>query len=182
VRGLATPVWLLVAAALNLSVLAGCGSATSSPGKSTAAPDTPAVPTAASPSGNPQAQAREAYLGMWHAYVAASQTADYQDPSLDHYAAGGALSVLIHGLYHEYQQGIVTRGQPTFDPAVTIAKSDPAEADVTDCADSSRWLDYKSGKSVSGQSPGRRRVTAELQLFGSTWKVTYLNVGKEGTC
>jgi hypothetical protein len=119
---------------------------------------------------------------MWQAYVAASRTADYQDPALDHYAAGGALSVLIHGLYQEHQQGIVTRGQPTFDPAVTIIKGTSTRADVTDCADSSRWLDYRSGKPVSGQSLGRRRVAAKVQLFGATWKVTYLNVGTEGTC
>jgi hypothetical protein len=56
------------------------------------------------------------------------------------------------------------------------------QADVTDCADSSRWLDYHGGKPVAGQDLGRRRIIARLQPFDGTWKVTYLNVGKAGTC
>jgi hypothetical protein len=182
VRGVATLASLLLAVAVSLWVLAGCGSTAPSPGKSAAVPHTPTAPTAVTPSGDPLALARQAYLGMWRAYVAASRTADYQDPALDHYAAGGALSVLINGLYQEHQEGIVTHGQPTFHPAVKIIEGTPAEAKVTDCANSSRWLDYRSGRPVSGQSLGHRRVTAELELFGTAWKVTYLNVGKEGTC
>ena len=57
-----------------------------------------------------------------------------------------------------------------------------AQANVTDCADSSRWLDYKSGRPVGGQPQGRRKIIAKLQPFDGVWKVTYLNVGKEGTC
>jgi hypothetical protein len=137
------------------------------------------------PTGDPRTLARQAYLGMWQAYVVASRTADYQAPSLDHYAAGAALSVLTHGLYQNHQQGIVTRGQPTFDPAVKMVRAsggDTAEAEVTDCADSSRWLDYRSGKPVGGQPQGRRRIIAQLQPLNGVWKVTYLNVGKAGTC
>lgn len=129
--------------------------------------------------------AREAYLGMWKAYVVAARTADYQAPSLNHYAAGAALSVLTNGLYQEHQQDVVTLGQPAFDPAVTaVAASgrDAAQADVTDCADSSRWLNYHSGKLVPGQPQGRRRIIARPQPFDGIWKVTYLNVGKAGTC
>lgn len=181
-RGVAIPARPLLAAALALGVLAGCASAAPSPQKSAAGDDTPTLPAVATPPGSPRAQARQAYLGMWQEYVAASRTADYQDPALDRYAAGSALSVLTHGLYQEHQEGIVTRGQPTFDPAVTIVKGSPAQAGVTDCADSSRWLDYKAGKPVSGQPSGRRSITADLELFGATWKVTYLNVGREGTC
>ena len=32
------------------------------------------------PTGDPEALAKAAYLGMWQAYVAAAQTADYQAP------------------------------------------------------------------------------------------------------
>jgi hypothetical protein len=122
---------------------------------------------------------------MWQAYVTASRTADYQAASLAQYAAGGALSVLTHGLYQNHQDGIVTRGQPTFDPAVKIVTASGGslvQANVTDCADSSRWLDYKSGRPVGGQPQGRRKIIAKLQPFDGVWKVTYLNVGKEKTC
>ena len=92
--------------------------------------------------GDPQALARQAYLGMWQAFVAASRTADYQYPSLDHYAAGAALNLLIQSLYQNYRAGIVTRGQPSFDPVVTMTKTPAgtAEAKVSDCADDTTRL------------------------------------------
>jgi hypothetical protein len=57
-----------------------------------------------------------------------------------------------------------------------------SQADVTDCAGSSHWLDYHDGKPVPGQATGSRRIIARVQPFDGTWKVTYLNVGKAGTC
>jgi hypothetical protein len=122
---------------------------------------------------------------MWHAYVVASRTADYQPGPLAHYAAGGALALLTHGLYENHRNGIVTRGQPVFDPKVTVTSSNgsPAQANVTDCADSSHWADYyKSGKPAAGLPRGRHRIEARLQPFDGVWKVTYLVVEKEGTC
>ena len=89
--------------------LAGCASGTSS-SQSTVLPDrTVSAPASTAAAGDPQALARQAYLGMWQAFFTASQTADYQSPSLDHYAAGSALELLIHGLYQNYREGIVTR-------------------------------------------------------------------------
>ena len=99
--------------------------------------------------------------------------------------AGGALSVLTHGLYQEHQQGNVTLGQPVLHPAVTAVKGsggDVTQADITDCADSSHWLNYHDGKPIAGQDLRRRYIIARLQPFDGTWKVTYLNVGKAGTC
>ena len=98
------------------------------------------APASTAAAGDPQVLARQTYVGMWQAFTAASRTADYQYPSLDHYAAGAALELLIRGLYQNYRAGIVTRGQPTFDPAVAMAKT-PAgtsEAKVTDGLDDSR--------------------------------------------
>jgi hypothetical protein len=170
--------WLLAGAL----ALAACGAGAPAPRPSHAAPSAPSPP--ASP-GDPRTAALRAYLGMWNAFVTASRTADYQSALLAHYAAGDALSVLTHGLYADYRDGIITRGQPSFRPAVTITSSGgvPVRASVTDCADSSRWLDYfKSGKPDGGPPQGRRRIEAQLQPFDGTWKVTYLVVGKEGTC
>ena len=165
--------------------LAGCAAGT--PGsQSTVVPDrTVSAPVSTAAGGDPQVLARQAYLGMWRAFVAASRTADYQDPLLDHYAAGSALDLLTRGLYQYYQEGIVTRGQPTYEPVVTMAKTSlgTPEAKVTDCADDTRAVAYsKSGKPVQGEPPGRQRVYAQVQPFDGTWKVTYLVVEKVGSC
>jgi len=165
--------------------IAGCAAGTASTQPPVHTDPAPTAPSSSAPSADPQVLAREAYLGMWQAYVVAARTADYQAPMLDHYAAGGALTTLTQGLYQDHQEGDVSLGQPTFHPVVTVAKAsgtDAAQADVTDCADSSHWLDYHNGKPVADQSLGRRRIIARLQPFDGTWKVTYLNVGKAGTC
>jgi predicted small lipoprotein YifL len=177
-----------VSVAILSAALLGCGGRGSLPGPP---PSSSAATLQASPSGtgSAQAQARQAYLAMWAAYVAASRTDAYQSTSLARYAAGAALSVLTHGLYADYQAGIVTRGKPSFDPRVMIvtAAGGGQQADIADCADSSGWSDYtRSGKLIPAQQQGRRQITARLQPFrqagGTEWKVTYLNVGRAGTC
>ena len=100
-------------------------------------------------------------------------------------AAGSALSTLTHALYQEHQDGDVSLGQPVLHPAVTLVKGSGGEvtqADVTDCADGSHWLNYHDGKPVAGQDVRDRDIIARLQPFNGTWKVTYLNVGLAGTC
>ena len=165
--------------------LAGCVSG--APGsQSTALPDrTVSAPASTAATGDQRELARQAYLGMWQAFVAASRTADYQSASLAHYAAGDALSLLTRGLYQNHRNGIVTRGRPSFHPDVTIASSNGAafQATVVDCADSSHWVDYyKSGKPAPGEAQGRQRIHARLRPFDGEWKVTYLVVEKVGTC
>jgi hypothetical protein len=154
--------------------------------QSTALPDrTVSAPASTAAAGDPLTLARQAYLGMWQAFVAASRTADYQYPSLDHYAAGAALELLIRGLYQNHLEGIVTRGQPSFDPVVTMTKTSTAtpEANVSDCADDTHAVTYyKSGKPAPGDPPGHHEVHAQVQPFDGTWKVTYLVVDKAGTC
>jgi hypothetical protein len=165
--------------------LAGCAAGTSGSQSSVLPDRTVSAPASTAAADDPQALARQAYLGMWQAFVAASRTADYQDPLLDHYAAGSALELLIHGLYQYHQEGIVTRGQPTYEPVVTMAKTSlgTPEAKVTDCADDTHAVAYsKSGKPVQGEAPGRQRVYAQVQPFDGTWKVTYLVVEKVGSC
>ena len=164
---------------------AGCASGTSGrqpPARTDPPPSAPGSPAQA---GDPQALARAAYVGMWQAYVVAARTADYQAAPLDHYAAGGALTTLTQGLYQEHQDGDISLGQPVLHPAVTLVKGsggNVTQADVTDCADGSHWLNYHDGKPIAGQDLRRRYIIARLQPFNGTWKVTYLNVGKAGTC
>ena len=182
-RGAGRTIRFVLAGWLVLAAITACASSAPEPQHSQATP--PTAPSSAPASGNPQALARQAYLRMWQAFVAASRTADYQSASLAHYAAGGALSLLTHGLYQDYVDGIVTRGQPSFHPEVTVSTSNGAavQATVTDCADSSHWVDYyKSGKPAPGEAQGRQRIYARLQPFDGDWKVTYLVVEKVGTC
>ena len=183
--GSARVLWTPAAVFCLAAGIAGCASGTAGsqpPARTDPAPSAPGSPAQ---DGNPQALARAAYLGMWQAYVVAARTADYQATSLDHYAAGGALSTLTHALYQEHQEGEVSLGQPVLHPAVSLVKGsggDVTQADVTDCAGSSHWLDYHDGKPVAGQDLRSRRIAAWLQPFDGTWKVTYLNVGLAGTC
>ncbi len=165
--------------------IAGCASGATGSQPPARTDPVPSAPGSPAPTGNPQALARAAYLGMWQAYVAAARTADYQTQTLDHYTAGGALSTLTHALYQEHQDGDVSLGQPVLHPDVTLVKGSGGQvtqADVTDCADGSHWLNYHDGKPIAGQDVRDRSISARLQLFNGTWKVTYLNVGLAGTC
>lgn len=165
--------------------LAGCAAGTSGSQSSVLPDRTVSAPASTAAAGDPQVLARQAYLGMWQAFFTASQTADYQSPSLAHYAAGSALELLIHGLYQNFREGIVTRGTPSHDLSVTMAKTSlgTPEAKVTDCSDDSGAVAYsKSGKPVHGEAPGRQSISAQVQPFDGTWKVTTLVVEKVGTC
>jgi hypothetical protein len=183
--GPARALWTAAAIFCLAAWTAGCASGTSSSQPPARTDPAPSAPRSPAQPGDPQALARAAYLGMWQAYVAAARTAAYQAPTLDHYAAGGALTTLTQGLYQEHQQGNVTLGKPVLHPAVTLVKGsggNVTQADVTDCADSSHWLNYNDGKPIADQDLRRRYIIARLQPFNGTWKVTYLNVGKAGTC
>jgi hypothetical protein len=175
----------LLAGFCTLAAVTGCTGGAATPGPSRPSQTPPPIATSA---GDPRVLARQAYLDMWQAFVNASQTADYQSPALARYAAGDALSLLMHSLYANYKDGIVTRGEPSFSPSVTITTSGGTQqADVTDCASPSTWANYaKSGKLISGQPHGGRKIIARLQQFSPVgspaWKVTYLNVGLAGTC
>jgi len=149
----------LLAGLLALDAVAGCASGVATPGPSRSSGTAPPAPPTASSLGDPRVLARQAYLDMWQAFVTASKTADYQSPELARYAAGGALSLLTHSLYTNYKQGIVTRGGPSFSPSVMIPAASGVirQADVTDCANPSTWVNYtKSGKLVSGPMSGKR--------------------------
>jgi len=117
--------------------------------------------------------------------VIASRTSDYQSPLLAQYASGNALALLVHGLYMNLQAGLVTKGQPVFHPQVTALSpaTSPTEATITDCIDSTHWLEYKTNGALANNAPGgRRAATADVQESGGTWKVSALAVQAVGTC
>jgi hypothetical protein len=163
--------------------LAGCGSGPA--GHGAAVPPAPSAARGTHSAGDPRAQILAAYTGMWQAFAAAARTADYQPGPLEQYAEGDALTLLTHGLYVNHQHGVVIHGAPVLDPEVTslTPPANPGKARVTDCADDTRWREYStSGRPVPGVPTGHRHIYAWLQLFGGTWKVTWVVVEKAGTC
>jgi hypothetical protein len=191
-RGRLIALAAVTAAIFPVAVSSGCGSpgrVPGPPGSARSMSRTREALPVPMVTGGSRDQARKAYLSMWEAFVAASATADYRAPGLARYAAGGAFSVLVHGLYANYLDGIVTRGRPAFSPEVTVRPMAGTirEADVTDCARTSTWASYtRSGALIGGQPHASRHIIARLQLLsqagGPQWKVTYLNVGRPGTC
>jgi len=122
---------------------------------------------------------------MWADMVIASRTSDYQSPLLAQYASGNALALLVHGLYMNLQDGIVTKGQPELHPQVTSLSpaTNPTQASISDCFDDTRWLEYKTNGALANNTPGgHHATTAIVQESAGTWKVSMLAVQASGTC
>lgn len=128
-----------------------------------------------------------AYQGMWADYAAAATTSDWQSPKLSQYATGLALSTISRGLYTDHYNGLVSRGAPILHPSVSSmdAANPPTEVMITDCGDSTHWLQYRAdnGKLANNTPGGRRLINATVhkQADGS-WKVTDFGVHDLGSC
>ncbi|MFD8723945.1 hypothetical protein ACFV2H_39825 [Streptomyces sp. NPDC059629] len=122
-----------------------------------------------------------AYRAMWGDVVVAARTSDARNSRLDDHAEGGALQLLRHMMRANKQQGVVTKGQPTFAPVVTEAGASTVV--IQDCADGSRWLQYTEGGSPKDDVPGgHHRVDATVSKQGGRWLVESLYIGEVGTC
>jgi hypothetical protein len=147
----------------------------------------PAVPTTSTspPPTGPTAVALTAYRDMWADMVKASQTSNDQSPLLPEHASEDALSLLVHGLYLNGLQGIVTKGQPVLHPQVTSLSpaTDPTQATIADCFDDTHWLEYRTSGGLLNKVPGGHHATmAVVQDDGGVWKVSALVVQAAGTC
>ncbi|MET9085527.1 hypothetical protein ABZX77_27195 [Streptomyces sp. NPDC004237] len=167
-----------LAALVLLLTAAACTSADGAPGP----PGTPASgrsAAAAPPSGD--AAALAAYQAMWGDVVVAARTSDAGHSRLDDHAEGGALQLLLHMMRANKEQGVVTKGQPTFAPVVT--KAGASTVVIQDCADDSRWLQYTEDGSLKDDVPGgHHRVDATVSKHGGRWLVESLYIGEVGTC
>lgn len=173
--------------ALVVLSVAGCGQS--------APPPTPASPTSgvsagpttsATPATIAGAAALEAYRGMWTAFVEAGRTSDWQSATLGRYATGIALTNLTRGLYADHLNKLITKGEPVLNPAVASVEpsGEPVKVVVSDCADSTNWLKYRSSDGSLADTPGGRRLingVVERQADMS-WKVSDFAVQKVGTC
>ncbi|WP_245960236.1 hypothetical protein [Prauserella flavalba] len=128
-----------------------------------------------------------AYQGMWADYAAAATTSDWQSPKLSQYATGLALSTISRGLYADHYNGLVSRGSPVLHPSVSSVDppNDPTKVMITDCGDSSHWLQYRADNGqLADNTPGGRRLinaTVQKQADGS-WKVSDFGVHDLGSC
>lgn len=164
----------------------------SGPASATATTTAPAQPSSAPPTtpASPMDQAKQAaltaYRGMWHDFVVAGTTSDWQSASLGQYATGIALTNLSRGLYADHYNGLVTKGEPVLSPSVSSADpaTDPKKIIITDCGDSTHWLKYRADNGQLDDTPGGRRLInaiVEKQADGS-WKVTDFGVHDVGSC
>jgi len=173
--------------------LAACGSGKASdPSRGTTQP-TGQASTSASPTttlsvvDRAKQDALAAYRGMWQDFVAAGTTSDWQSPKLGQYATGIALTNMSRSLYADHYNGLVTKGEPTYEPAVTSADppDNPSKIVITDCSDDSHWLKYKAdtGQLANDTPGGRHLINAIVQKQpDGSWKVSEYGVHEVGTC
>jgi hypothetical protein len=175
-----------------LLALAACGGGTSgdpSPtgfATPTATRATSATPT---PDLDPAQAARHAaltaYRAMWDDWVAAAATSDYESSLLAHHASGAALDLIVHSIFDDKLNQVVTKGRPTISPEADDVEptGSPARVKVVDCVDSTHWLNYKSNGQLQDNIPGGRSHTEALVvLAGGVWKVNQLAIRDNGTC
>jgi type II secretory pathway pseudopilin PulG len=167
--------------------LTACNSGQSS---ATATSTSPAAPSSSSPvSQVDQAKqaALTAYQGMWHDFVVAGTTSDWQSDTLGQHATDPARTNMRRSLLADHNNGLVTKGEPTFTPTVTTADppGNPTRIVIKDCSDGTHWLKYKSANGqLANDTPGGRHLInaiVEKQSDGS-WKVSEYGVHEVGTC
>ena len=138
----------------------------------------------AAPEETAEHAALETYESMWDVLVEESHRAEPDYSGLELYASGDAFALVRHGLGAETEDGVVSRGEPTFSPEVVADEEDRAE--IEDCMDSTAWLreDSETGELVepSPEGPLLRRVDATVTFDGLSWKVTDLQIWEIGSC
>lgn len=180
---------LLAVGAASLAPVA-CSSGNTS--NSTAAPG---APTSSSPFPSTtlsvvdkaKQDALTTYKGMWQDFVSAGTTSDWQSPKLGQYATGIALTNMSRSLYADHYNGLVTKGEPTYQPSVFSVDppDNPSKIVIADCSDDSRWLKYKAdtGKLANDTPGGRHLINAIVQKQADgSWKVSEYGVHEAGTC
>ncbi|WP_018788576.1 hypothetical protein [Micromonospora sp. CNB394] len=122
---------------------------------------------------------------MWGAFVDAAKVSNPDAPDVRRYASDQALRLIVNSLYTNREQKKVTKGSLALNPRITQVKPEqaPTEAEVLDCVDSTRWLEYKVSGGLWDDKPGgKHRTTATVKFTGGTWKVSSFILEESGTC
>ncbi len=180
----------LFAVPAAMLALAACSTGNTAPATSVDAAPTPSSPSptlALSPADKAKQDALASYRGMWQDFVAAGATSDWQSPKLGRYATGIALTNMSRALYADHYNGLVTKGEPTYEPAVSSVEppDNPNKIVIKDCSDDSRWLKYKAstGQPANDTPGGRHLINAIVQKQADgSWKVSEYGVHEAGTC
>lgn len=179
-----------VGAMTLLLLIAACGQPRDAQAPVSVNATTPVPSLAPSPSANPRAvaerEALAAYAGMIRAWVEAAAVADPDAPALRQFASGQALRRMVVNLVIARDEGRVSRGQPTNQPAVTgVSPLDvPTEVTLNDCLDDSNWLRYKAhtGEVWNDVPGGRHDVTIIVRRLEAGWTVDSFVPRTVGTC
>ncbi len=177
----------------TLAILAACSSGTTTPTSGTIQPSGQAPATSAPPTtalsvvDKAKQDALASYRGMWQDFVTAGTTSDWQSPKLGRYATGIALTNMSRALYADHYNGLVTKGEPTYEPSVSSVEppDNPNKIVIADCSDDSRWLKYKAdtGQLANDTPGGRHLINAIVQKQADgPWKVSEYGVHEAGTC
>ena len=162
----AVVVLIAVAAVVAFAVWRARGGGSAGPGPTTS-------PTQTAASKSPQQAVSEsalaAYNGYREAYVAASATANANDPELAKYAIDPALAQLKYDLFQMNRQGLVTTGRPTWRPQVTSVNlaTAPHTVEIRDCLDITNWQTIHKDTGKPAEAPGQAQrfvVTAQAVL------------------
>ncbi|MCD9904542.1 hypothetical protein LUR56_39705 [Streptomyces sp. MT29] len=183
--------WAGLCAAVPLAlVLTGCGGGGDDlkPVFPTLKAPSPAPAASADPDAAEKAAVLKAYEGLTEAEARSYATAKL-DPELETYAGHKALADIKATIFYHQQQNTRMQGTVAREPKVdTIdTASDPLEATITDCADSSQYeeIEAKSGKVRKLKSPGPRRhyVTSTAQRARTgEWKIYTYTIERDRTC
>ncbi|MFD6757371.1 hypothetical protein [Micromonospora gifhornensis] len=181
-----------VATAVTLMAawLSGCGS-DPGPGAATTPPPSTAS-SAALPADTAEQEARASALAAYDnyrkAYVAAAASGDTDGKELAKYTADPLLRQLKYELLQKRDQGLTTKGQPSWSAEVTKVnvESRPFTATIEDCFDGTNWQTvYKSNGKPAGV-PGQAKryvVIAEAALYGDgRWLIRQSTAQRERPC
>jgi hypothetical protein len=181
-----------VATAVTLMavLLSGCGSDPDPGADATAPPSTAssAAPQADTAEQEARTSALAAYDNYRKAYVAAAASGDVEGKELAKYTGDPLLRQLKYELIQKRDQGLTTKGQPSWSARVTKVNVDsrPFTATIEDCFDGSNWQTvYKSNGKPAGV-PGQAKryvVTAEAALYDDgRWLIRQSTAQRERPC
>jgi len=154
-------------------------------GKAHSRTPAPAASSPASLASTAKTRALRAYRAMWRAYMAASRSADADDPRLARYAAGKALRVLRSSLRSLRHDGLRGGGQVDLFPTVQrlVPLGVPVVAVLGDCVDMSGTRLYRPDGGPYHVPAGRRAISATVEVLdGGVWKVTRFAIRGAGSC
>ena len=169
---------LMTAAVLGLTALlaVSCGKSNDKKADPATTATTPTT-AATTMTTSPEQAVLAGYRAFWDGYLKAADPMDPRSPVLTQVATGDELQQLQRAFLARQSASEVIRG--TLDLAPTVQSVNGSSATVTDCyADHTGIYDAASGARKDQESGVRHRVTVQLILDGSTWKVS--TITREG--